>query len=257
MNGLPAQTGLEWLKTGFALFRQQPGALTMIAFGNLLASILLLSLPLLGPIVVLLSIPCWIVAIQQACLLIDNGQRVTPAVLLTGFRPGALGPLCRLGVVYLGAIFVLLLAVSPWIDVDALRQMAKTAQENKSPARIAGGTMMALMTFCVLYGITTLSLCFAPALVFWKRMPTFKAIFYSVFANIGALKAVLTMVGAWLALTFTLVIIVMMLFGRSPLMFNVVAMWLQLILMLILQCGIYAAYKQVIGAPEIEPPAPK
>lgn len=256
MNGLPARTGLEWLKRGFALFRVQPGALTMIAFGNLLMTILLLSLPLLGPILVLLSIPCWIVAIQQACLLIDNGQRVTPAVLLTGFRPGVIGPLCRLGVVYLGTIFVLMVAVSPGVDVDALRQLAKTAQENKTPGTIPAGTMMALLTFFVLYGVATLSLCFAPALVFWKRMPTFKAIFYSVFANIGAIKAVLTMVAVWMALALALVLIVMIVFGRSPLLLNVVAMWLQLILMLILQCGIYAAYKQIIGAPDVDPKQP-
>jgi hypothetical protein len=48
-----------------------------------------------------------------------------------------------------------------------------------------------------------------------------------------------------------------MLFGRSPLLLNVVAMWLQLILMLILQCGIYAAYKQIIGAPDVEPTVAK
>jgi hypothetical protein len=256
MNGLPARTGLEWLKQGFALFRQQPGGLTMIAFANLLLSILLLNLPVLGVILVFLFIPCWIIAIQQACLMIDNGERVTPTVLLTGFRPGAIGPLCRLGAIYLGAFVVLLAAVSPWIDVDAIRLAAKTAQENKTPATIGGGTVLAMLSFFVLFGLATLSLCFAPALIHWKRMPTFKAVFYSVFANIGAIKAVLTMVFAWLAVGFALVMLVLLLFGRSQLMLNVVAMWLQLILMLIIQCGIYAAYKQIMGAPERDPKQP-
>jgi hypothetical protein len=255
MNRLPARTGLEWLKQGFALFRRQPGVLTMIVFANLLLTILLSALPLLGVILFFVFIPCFIMAIQQACLLIDEGQRVRPDVLLTGFRKGTLGPLSKLGAVYLAAFVLLMLAVSPWIDVESVQQAQKLMQA-KQPFEIDKGTQMAVLTFSFLFGLTMLALSFAPALVCWKKMQTFKAMFYSVFAILGSLRAMLVMVFAWLAIYWTLLAIVGVLLGRSQLVF-VVFMWMNLISGLILQCAIYAAYKQIMGAPDLKPdPAP-
>lgn len=248
MNKLPAKTGLEWLKHGFALFRRQPGILTMIVFANLLLMVLLSNLSVVGMILVFVAIPCFSMAVQQACMLIDDGQRVPPGVVLIGFRKGALGPLAKLGAIYLSAFILLMLVVSPWIDVESVQQAAKMAQANK-PATIDMGTQMAVLIFLVLFGLTMLALSFAPALTYWKQMPTFKAIFYSVFAVIGAIRPILVMVLAWLALYWMLLVVVGLLLGRNQLLVLVVT-WLNLISALILQCGIFAAYKQIMGAPE-------
>lgn len=252
MKGLPARTGLEWLKQGFMLFRRQPGVLTMLVFANLLLTMLLSYVPLLGMILSFVFIPCFSMAIQQACLEIDQGQAVHPRVLLTGFRRNAFGPLCKLGLVYLAAFVLLLLAVAPWINVDAMQQAAKSMEAKQQPV-IDRGTMTAVLVFFCLFCVTMLGLSFAPALTVWKRMPTFKAIFYSVFAVFGSLRAMLVMLIYWLAIYWTLLIVVGMLLGRSQFVF-VVFMWLALISTLILQCAIFAAYKRILGAPEADNP---
>lgn len=251
MSRLSAGTGWSWLKQGFALFRQQPGFLSMLVFINFLVAMLLNGLPVLGGVIALVLIPSFTMAIMKTCQVIDDGQRVHPALLLTGFRQGALKPLCKLGLVYFVVMVLLMLAVTPWIDMDAMRQMGKMT-EPKMVALMQGGTGMALLIYALMVLIAMLLLAFAPALTYWKQMPTFKAVFYSVFAVIGSLRAVLTMVLAWLGMFWMAGVVMALLFGKSQLLF-VVAMWLNLIFMVVLQCGFYAAYKQIIGAPE-EPP---
>jgi hypothetical protein len=206
---------------------------------------------LIGMLLAFILIPCFGMAIQQACLMIDNGQRVPPSVLLTGFRKDTIGALCKLGAVYLALFVVLMLAVSPWIDANSIQQAAKMAQAKQTP-ELDKGTQLALFAFVFLFAFAMLALCFAPALTYWKRMPTFKAIFYSVFAIIGSLRPVLVMVATWLAIHWTLVGTVGLLLGGSQLVV-VVVMWINLISTLILQCAIFAAYKQIMGAPDLTP----
>ena len=250
MKGLPARTGLEWLKQGFVLFRRQPGIFTTLVFANLIISILLLFVPLVGPILFIASTPVLNMAIQQACHLIDSGQPVTPAVLLTGVRKGALGPLFRLGLVYFGIVLVLLLMVAHWVNLDPVIEAIKANKANNSKVVpvIDRDTVLAMLAFIVMHGVAMMALSFAPALTHWKRMPTFKAIFYSVFAVIGSLRAVLTMMAAAYVIFWTIGKLFDLLLGNSPMLF-VVLLWLNLILSLVIQCAIYAAYKQLIGAP--------
>jgi hypothetical protein len=253
MKGLPARTGLEWLKQGFALFRRQPGVLTMLVFANLMVTLLLSRLQVPGAILTFAFLPCFSIAIQQACRLIDEGERVMPNVLLTGFRRDTIWPLCKLGLVYLGAFVALLLAVTPWINAEAIQQAAKMMQANQPPV-FDTGTELAVLAFFFMFALVTLALSFAPALTTWKRMPTFKAIFYSVFAVLGSKRALLVMLLSWLGIYWLLLSSVALLLGGTKIVI-VIVIWLGLISALILQCAIYAAYKQIIGAPEDLPPS--
>jgi hypothetical protein len=56
MKGLPARTGFDWLKQGFALFKQQPGILMMLIFANFIISMLLMQLSIPG--LILANPPC-------------------------------------------------------------------------------------------------------------------------------------------------------------------------------------------------------
>ena len=253
MKGLPARTGLDWLKQGFALFRRQPGIFTTLVFANLIVSILLLFVPLVGPILFIASTPVLNMAIQQACHLIDAGQPVTPAVLLTGVKKGALGPLFRLGLGYFGVVLVLLLIVAPWINFEALLQAFKARNAKVQPV-LDTTTGLAMFAFVVMHGVAMLALSFAPALTHWKRMSTFKAIFYSVFAVIGSLRAVLAMMAGAYVIFWTAGKLFAILLGNSSLLF-VVLVWLNLILSLVIQCAIFAAYQRLIGASGSEAPA--
>jgi hypothetical protein len=251
MSGLPAKTGLVWLRQGFALFRKQPGILAMLWLSNFLFAILLSPLPLVGAILPLVFIPSFTIAIQQACCLIDDGQRVTPIVLFTGFRKDAFTRLCTLGLVYFAVLVLLAIVVSPWIDLESVRQAAKMIEANKPPV-IDEGTKMAVLSFVMLGAVAMLALSFAPGVTYWKRMPLFKALFYSVVAVFGAARAFVVMLLSLFCMYWVAAIIAGLVFGRSALVFIVIA-WLNLICLLVFQCAIYVAYKQILGTPEQAP----
>lgn len=255
MNKLPASTGLEWLKQGFALFRRNSGIFTMLMFIQLLALAVLGPIPLVGDIVLGLLIPSFAIAIQQACHLIDEGRPVTFGVLGTGFRKDSLAPLCRLGAVYLGAMLVLTLAFTPLIDATVLQEgiKAMTAGKVAPDMEKFKTAMLYNLLKTIIMGIFMLLLSFAPGLTYWKGMPTFKAVFYSVFAVLGALAPILTMLVAGFGMVLAVMFVITLLFSKSQLGF-VVIFWFSLLMWLVLQCGIYAAYKQILGAPESEPP---
>jgi len=251
MKRLPITTGWLWLKQGFALFRLQPGFLTMILFCNFLFAIVLNAVPLLGGILSLVFIPSFTMAVMQTCRVIDDGAPIKPALLMTGFRPPAFQLLCRLGMVYFGLFVLLLLAVSPWIDVEAVRQISKMT-DARAQSLLQGSTTIALLAYVFMMMVMLLLLAFAPALVYWKQMPTFKAIFYSVFAVLGSFRAILGLVLSWLAIYWAMGLLLTLILGRSQVVL-VVLMWLNLVFFLILQCALYVAYKQLMGAPEAPP----
>ena len=254
MSRLPASTGWLWLKQGFALFRKQPGFLTMVVFTNFLFAVLMSALPLLGPVLSLVFIPAFTMAIFQACNMIDEAKRPSPAVLLTGFRKPVVGPLCKLGLVYFGVFILSLLLVSPWIDTEAVRSFSKNAEVGAA-SLMQGSTGFAMLAYTMLVGVFVILLAFAPGLTYWKQMPTFKAIFYSVAAIVGSLRAVAVLVLAWLGIYWAAGMLFAMLLGRSQMVF-VVLMWLNLIFVLVLHCALYSAYKQIMGAPEGDLKAP-
>ena len=66
MNDLPARTGWEWLKQGMGLFRKQPAALTTLLFANILFSIGLSAVPILGSVLAVVLIPSFTMAFMQA-----------------------------------------------------------------------------------------------------------------------------------------------------------------------------------------------
>jgi hypothetical protein len=251
MKGLPASTGIMWLKQGFALFRQQPGILMMLIFTNLLAAMLLSQLPVLGSLIAYAAIPSFTMAIQQSCRLIDEGQRVHPRVILTGFRPEAAKPLFKLGLVYL-AIF-LLLAIGMFLFLDpAWLKAAKTAMESKTALVPDRHTVLVVSCGMLLLGLATLVLSFAPGLTHWKKMPTFKAIFYSVFAVLGSKAPMAVMLLAWMGLFVLVHAVIGRLFGALAVT-QVLLTWFSFVAILIFHCATYAAYKQILGAPEDEP----
>jgi hypothetical protein len=251
MKGLPASTGFVWLKQGFTLFRQQPGILMMLVITILLAIMLLSVLPLLGPVLIYAAIPSLTMAIQQSCRLIDEGQRVHPRVLLTGFSKESIKPLFKLGLVYLAIFLVLGAGMFLFLD-PAWLKAAKASMEAKTPPVIDGHTLTVIFSFSLVSCLAMLGLAFAPSLTYWKRMPTFKAIFYSVFAILGAKGPMAVMLFGSIAVFMLVNLVIGGIFGATSIA-QVILTWFLFIAILIFQCAIYAAYKQILGAPEDEP----
>jgi hypothetical protein len=254
MNDLPARTGWEWLKQGIGLFRKQPAALTTLLFANILFSIGLSAVPLLGSVIAVVLIPSFSMAFMQACLMIENGDRVTPAVLLTGFRQPALAALCKLGLVYLGVSLLMMLITRLAIPPEVLMQMMPRP-DAKTPPDIQTSHMLALFGVFLMDVAVLVTLCFAAPLTYWKHMGPGKATFYSFFAVIRTARPFLVLLAAWFAIFFGVCILAALLFGDAALG-RVVLMWLIFLFVLLLQCAMYAGYRTIFGKPVDKSPQP-
>jgi hypothetical protein len=246
MTRLPARSGWEWLKQGGRLFRKQPAALATVMFANVLLLIGLSAVPILGTLAVVL-IPSFWMAFMQACLMIDNGVRVTPAVLLTGFRMPVLTALCKVGLVYLGVSLVSVAIAYLALGSDAMDQMTQPI-DPANPPQAAMAYMLPRLGIAVLYGSMLMTLSFAAPLVYWKRMGVGKAVFYSFFAVVRAAHVFVVLVASWFGICLILTIFTVLIF-RTPLLSQVVLMWLYSLMTLLLYCAIYTGYRQIFGKP--------
>ena len=254
MNDLPARTGWEWLKQGIGLFRKQPAALTTLLFANILFSIGLSAVPILGSVLAVVLIPSFTMAFMQACLMIENGDRVTPAVLLTGFRQPALAALCKLGLVYLAVSLLMMVITRLAIPPEVIMQMMPRP-DAKTPPTIQTSHMLALFGVFLLDVAVLVTLCFAAPLTYWKHMGPGKATFYSFFAVIRTARPFLVLLAAWFAIFFGICILAALVFGDAALG-RVVLMWLIFLFMLLLQCAMYAGYRTIFGKPADKAPQP-
>ena len=258
MNKLPASTGWLWVKQGVVLFRQQPAALSTLLLGSMLISLLASVVPLLGQFMPLILIPVFSVAFMQACLDIDQGKRIVPARLLAGFQKPAVGTLLKLGVLYLGAA-ALALGASALADDGVLFQLitgqieanSDTAKQLKD-ANLGGAMLLA----CAVYIPAAMAFCFAAPLIYWQKMALGKAIFFSFFAVLRALKAFIVFALGWFAISATVSEVVLLVMGRSQAAL-LVLLPLSVILTVLLHCSFYASYRQIFGPPAMpQEPAP-
>jgi hypothetical protein len=248
MSTLPARTGWDWLKQGMTLFRKQPAALTTLLFANILVSLFLSFVPILGPLLGPVLIPSFSIAFMQACLMIENGDRVTPAVLLTGFRRPALGALCKIGLIYLGVWMLEMLVVVLVLGPEFFEAIAKRQMDAKAAAEPLSSDVLAFFVIALLNMAMLVTLYFAAPLAYWKRMGTGKALFYSFFAVVRSARVFLVLLAAWFSILMVLVLIAFTVFGDAALG-RVVSMWLIFLFVLLLQCAMYAGYRTIFGKP--------
>jgi len=254
MIPITASTGWAWLKQGAGMFRKQPAGLTTLLFADILISVLIGVVPFVGAMAAIVLVPCFSMAFMQACLLIDHGKRVTPDVLLTGFRQPAVKTLLKVGLVYLGVFFVLAMIMRFAVDPDILKQAegAGAGAADTATMRVTGGDMLGLLLIFLLQAIAVLTLSFTAPLTYWQNMATGKAVFYSFFSVMRAGRAFCVLLISWFAILFGLCIVVAMLLGQSGAA-RIVIMWLFFLFFLLLQCALYCAYRQIFGTPVAEP----
>lgn len=243
---IPAKTGWLWLKQGMGLFRQQPAALTTLLFANILFALLLHSIPLIGQFIAVILIPPLSMAVMQACLLIENKQRVSLPVLLTGFHKPLLFTLCKIGLAYL----LVLGLIS--VPSQLLLRSAISSGNVKTIADLDGGTLMVMMVCGLLQIFAGVALLFAAPLAAWQNMPAGKALFYSFFAVWRSARVFVVMLLAWFGLTMAASIVPSILFGQSTVGFVVLA-WIGFLFILFLQCAMFIAYRQIFGLPAVAP----
>ena len=247
MNNMPAITGWNWLKEGTGLFRKQPAALTTLLFANILINLLIGSVPLLGTLLALVLIPSFSLAFMKACLVIENGERVTPAILMTGFRKPVLAQLCKIGLIYLGISVLLTLLARVVVDFELIRQVLQPADPKNVP-QVAPWEFVKMFALSALNAAVLIALSFAAPLVYWQKMTPGKAIFYSFFAVLKSARVFLVLLTSWFGILLACFIVVILITNGS--MFGrVLVMWLVFLFILLLQCAMYAGYRHIFGKP--------
>lgn len=253
MSKLPARAGWQWLSAGLALFRAQPGVLSMLLFANLLISLVISAVPLVGPMLAMVLIPSLSMAMFQGCKEIDEGRRATLNVVMTGLRAPVVRTLCKLGLIYLGVAVVLTLLARSTVS-EAFWVQIRTPIDPNSPPLLDSSDVMSLLGIFVLQSTALLLLCFAAPLACWQKMAPGKATFFSIFAVLGAWKPFLTMLSGWFGVFFAAMMLTTAVLGNLG-AGRVVLFWVIMLFVLLLQCALYAAYRQIFGVPEAEPQA--
>ena len=237
------------MKQGFGLFRKQPGGLSMLFLGYMFCMLALSIIPLLGQLLSVILLPVFSVAFAQGCLNIDQGKRVLPSLLLSGFRKPAMPVLAALGVLYIITAMVVL-GVSSLADGGVLWQLL-TGQINPqtAPDVIRDSNIGSAILLSALLCIpAAMAFCFAAPLIYWQHVSLGKAMFFSFFAIWRSLSAFIVFAATWFALSVVTTQLLFMIVGRTQMAIQLM-MPLSMILTVIMHCSFYAAYRQIFGVP--------
>ena len=247
MEKIPARAGWLWVKHGFALFRKQPGGLSTLFLAYLFLMFAVSILPLLGQIAQVILMPLFSVTFMQACLHVEQNKRIRPNLLAIGFHKPAVMPLLALGLLYLLAAG-LAIGASTLADDGLLWKLASGQLDPKSPlaqnAKLCNGFLLA----AAIYLPAAMAFFFAAPLIYWKNMSLGKALFFSFFAVLKALKAFIVFVLAWFFICMLASQFVVLIFGLSELAVMIMLpLWVTMVV--VLQGSFFTSYQQIFGAP--------
>jgi hypothetical protein len=257
MEKLPANTGWLWIKEGFALFRKQPAELSTLFLSYMFLMLAVGIIPVLGQVLPLMLVPVFSMAFMQACANIEQGKRVYPNLLLTGFRSPAFGKLLKLGVLYVAAAAIAV-AASSLIDGGVFWR-AMTGQIALDSKTVQESSMTLAMLFAaVIYTPAAMAFWYAAPLVAWQNMGISKAVFFSFFAVRRAGKAFLVYGLAWIIIGLLLPVFISstisLLTGKAALTI-LVLLPLSIVMTIIMYCSFYPTYTHVFGKSQTIPSA--
>lgn len=247
MEKLPARAGWHWVQQGFGLFRQQPGGLFTLFLAYLFLMLLVSVVPLLGQLAQVILMPVFSIAFMQACLAIEQKQRIRPKLLFAGFARTSLPALLGLGGLYLLA-GLLALGASALADDGLFWKLASGQIDPKAEFTQTGNIGTGFLVAALVYIPAAMAFFFTAPLIFWKHMGLGKALFFSFFAAIKALKAFIVFGLSWFAIMMLVSQLVILVVGLNETAIMVM-MPLWIVMMAILQGSFYSAYRQIFGSP--------
>lgn len=230
--------GWYWLIEGFALWLRNPAFLSFIAFSSALALFAALLVPYIGGLLGMLLFPSLTLGIYNGCRAIDRRRRLSPELLLSGFRRHALDLLlagfCNF------VIGEVVMVCSILMNVEIPDMMAFT-----SPGYFyAIIVMMALLTpWNIVY-------LFVPQIIGWWRKPVTQALSASL---IGCLRNWLPLLVYMLCYAFfvcMLVALVINFFNLTMEGLGTLACAVFILVMFpILLASFYVAARDIFGLP--------
>lgn len=252
MEKLPAHAGWLWIKEGFALFRKQPAELSTLFLSYMFLMFAVGIIPVLGQLLPLMLVPVFSIAFMQACADIEQGKRIYPKLLLTGFRSRSFGTLLKLGGLYLAAATIAV-AASSLIDGGMFWQAMSGQIALDAKTMEGSGISLAMLFAAALYTPAAMAFWYAAPLIAWQDMGLGKSIFYSFFAVRRAGKAFLVYGLAWFVIGVLAPVFIsaaLALLTGKAIVAMMILLPLSIVLTVILYCSFYPTYVHVFGKPE-------
>lgn len=231
--------GWRWAREAVALWRRAPLLTAYLAFGYLLALMLLSALPLVGQFAAAAAMPILQIGVLEGMRAAEREQRSGPEVLFAGFkRPWQ--PLVAVGVLNLMGNLLVLFAVTA--AVGPLTPFKPAIDASEADGVMTMGMALdpwPLLLFLFLSLPVTAAYWFAPPLIAWHAVAWPKALFFSFYA---CLRNWLPLLG-WtlaMALLISAAALLAALAGRlHPLLFSATLVVLPFLLIPILFAGYY------------------
>lgn len=177
-----AKQGLQWIMSGFYLFKQSPVAWVVVAFTMILIAMTLALIPLLGPFLFTLISPVLLAGIMQGCKDQEQGQRMSLGHLFIAFKKQAV-PLITIGGAYLiGQVLIVGIArVIGGSEASDMLLYGKRVDDSQI-MYVADNILSALLAVIALSIPLMMAVWFAPMLVFFHNIPPLPAMKKSFFA---------------------------------------------------------------------------
>lgn len=187
---LEANTGLQWIKKGYALFRQAPLLWIVLLIICFVAAAALSAVPVVGEPLASLLMPVVVIGLMAGCRSLEMGDELELAHLFSGFQKHT-SHLITLGGIALVSqylIFGAMLMVGGATLVSIL--MGTQAAEPEVFQQAIAGATAAVIIGAVLFTVLLMAMQFAPMLVFFRDVAPIAAMKLSLQAfarNVAAM----------------------------------------------------------------------
>lgn len=259
LQTVAAARGALWVRQGFGAFFKRPMAFAALFAAFMFSVFVLALLPLIGGVLVLVSLPLVTMGFMLATRIALDGGLPTPRVFVEPLRAGRprVRAMLQLGLIYAVATFAVIW-LSDVVDggafdalMDALPAI-QTAPDAVAAKLAAPGLVRGMLVRFGLAGLLSVPFWHAPALVYWDGHGCAKALFSSTLAcwrNRGAFTVYSL---AWFALTIALGMTGALVFTvlGQPGLFSIAAVPLTLMLATVFYVSLYFTFADCFVAAE-------
>lgn len=204
LQRVPARQGLGWVKEAFQTFVRRPLAMAGLFALFMFSALMVMLLPLVGPVLLLGSLPLVSLAFMLATQTVLAGRFPMPGIVVAPLRTDRQRRLAllQLGFAYALASFVIM-ALSNAVDggrFEALQDAMSRGAEGSQAVSVLlddGQLVFGVAVRLVLAGLLAVPFWHAPALVHWSGQGMVQALFSSTLAVWRNRGAFLVYVLAW------------------------------------------------------------
>lgn len=229
---LDAGRGWEWIASGFALFKKQPGAWILILIVLLVCWILITLVPLIGGFVNMLLLQVFAGGIMLGCRALDSGASLEVGHVFAGFKQNT-SDLVVLGLLAMVAWAIVFIPALLIVGGGGFMALMHGGGDVAGFAALGLTFVLAMLVTLALSIPVYMALWFAPALIVFHGLKPVEAMKTSFFACLKNIIPFLLYGVILLALSFVAAIP----FGLGF-----------LVLMPVIVASIYTAYRDIFFA---------